>query len=88
MSACQPDKAEAKSALTKAFRTIDVDHSDFIDEQELEKVLMHYYKATGKTCDQSNIKTEALAFLKEVDKNKDGKISLDEFVNYFMQFCK
>jgi len=82
------DKEKAREALTKAFHQVDKDRSNFIEEREVENVLNHYYKATGKQCDSAKCKHEATAFLKEVDKNKDGKISLDEFVNYFMQFCK
>jgi Ca2+-binding EF-hand superfamily protein len=80
-------KAEAKEALTKAFKAVDLDGSGSIDSQELEKVLESYYKSTGKGCDAAKVKKEAQAFLQEVDKNKDNKVCLDEFLTYFMQFC-
>jgi Ca2+-binding EF-hand superfamily protein len=83
---CTPQKA--KEALTKAFHEIDVDHNGTISAQEIERVLAAYYKHSGKQLDQAKIKREGEMCLKELDKNRDGKIELNEFVNYFMQFCK
>jgi Ca2+-binding EF-hand superfamily protein len=81
------NKAEAKAALTKAFQQVDTDKSGTIDSAELEKVLQSYYKSSGKTADAAKIKSEAAAFLKEVDKNNDKQVNLEEFIDYFMQFC-
>jgi len=80
-------KTEAKEALTKAFNQVDTDKSGSIDSGEIESVLRAYYKSSGKTADESKIKSEAAAFLKEVDKNKDNKVNLEEFIDYFLQFC-
>jgi len=82
------DCKNAEAALTKAFRSVDLDHSGSIDTAEVEKVLEAYYKHSGKPIDHAKIKNESAAFMRDVDKNKDNKISLDEFVKYFMQFCK
>jgi len=84
--ACDP--AKAKEALTKAFQMVDTNKSGSIEADEVDKVLMAYYKSSGKPCDSAKCKTEREAFMRDVDKNKDNKISLDEFVKYFMQFCK
>jgi Ca2+-binding EF-hand superfamily protein len=84
--ACSPEKA--REALTKAFHEVDVDKSGSITASEIERVLVAYYKHSNKTLDQAKIKQEAAAFLKDVDKNRDGKIELNEFITYFMQFCK
>jgi Ca2+-binding EF-hand superfamily protein len=80
-------KSDAKAALTKAFNQVDTDHSGSIDASELEKVLQSYYKSAGKPVDAGKIKSDTAAFLQEVDKNHDNKVNLDEFINFFMQFC-
>jgi len=80
--------AANKAKLEQAFHEVDTDHNGHIDGHELEKVLFAYYQAVGQQPNAAKIKTEAAAFMKEVDKNNDHKISLQEFTNYFMQFCK
>jgi len=82
------DKTKAKEALLKAFDQVDTNHSGTIEGSEVEAVLQAYYKHSGKQCDAAKCKNESQAFMKELDKNKDNKISRDEFLNYFMQFCK
>jgi len=86
MTAC--NKSDVKAKLTKAFQEVDRDHNGQIDGSELERVLEAYYKATGKHADQHKIREEAASFMQDVDKNRDNKINLDEFIQYFMQFCK
>jgi len=82
------DPAMLKKALTEAFNEIDSKHQGYIDEGELENLLVMFYKRSGKPVEQGKIKSDAEAFLRDVDKNQDGKIELNEFINYFMQFCK
>lgn len=82
------DKTKAKEALTKAFQKVDTDKSGSLESAEIERVLQEYYKQTGKPCDNAKCKKEAQDFLKDVDKNQDHKVSMEEFIQYFMQFCK
>ena len=81
------DKAKAEAELKKVFAKVDKDNSGFIDCSEVENVLREYYSAMGTKVDVAQIKKEAAAFLKDVDKNKDNKASLQEFTNYILQFC-
>jgi len=85
MAVC--NKADITAKLTKAFQEVDRDHNGTLEPSELEMVLKSYYKSVGKQADQSTISKEVASFVKEVDKNHDNKISLDEFVKYFLQFC-
>jgi len=80
-------KADIMAKLTRAFQEVDKDHSGSLEVSELELVLKSYYKSVGKPFDQTKISTEVASFVKEVDKNHDNRISMDEFVKYFMQFC-
>jgi calmodulin/calcium-dependent protein kinase len=81
------DKAKAETELKKVFQKVDKDGSGFIDCSEVENVLREYYSAMGKSVDAAQVKREAAAFLKDVDKNQDNKASLQEFTAYIMQFC-
>jgi len=85
MAGC--NKADMTAKLTKAFQEVDRDHSGSLEANELEMVLKAYYKSVGKQADQATIASEVSGFMRDVDKNHDNKISLDEFVKYFMQFC-
>lgn len=81
------DKAKAEAELKKVFQKVDKDNSGFIDVNETENVLREYYRSMGKNIDAAQIKSEATAFIKDVDKNKDNKASLQEFTNYILQSC-
>jgi Ca2+-binding EF-hand superfamily protein len=81
------NKTQVKDLLTKAFHEVDLDKSGFIEGREIENVLTGYYKAAGKPVKVDQIKTETKSFMQKVDKNHDNKISLDEFLAYFTQFC-
>lgn len=70
-------------ALGKAFSMFDTDKSGCINASELKNVLHTFYKDTNKTTDQGAIDTSVKQFLKYVDKDNDGKITQDEFVNFF-----
>jgi hypothetical protein len=60
-----------------AFNGIDTDAYGTVDKAEIRKVL----EKSGYT------RTEADEFIRRVDKNKDGKINLEEFISYFINAC-
>jgi Ca2+-binding EF-hand superfamily protein len=66
---------------------VDKDKSGFIDSSEVEKILQEYFQSKGKKMDAAKIKSECAAFLKDLDKNSDNKVSLKEFTDFVMQFC-
>jgi len=86
MAQCNTEKA--KEALKKAFQEIDTDHNGVIDSKELKNVLVSYYKHVNKPLDEGKIEQEVQSCIRDLDKNKDSKIDMNEFINYFMQFCK
>ncbi|CAH1244819.1 CALML3 [Branchiostoma lanceolatum] len=61
--------------LLKTFNKMDKDNSGFIDVEELKQGLQEYFREEPVTEDIVQTIMEA------VDKNKDGKISIVEFVN-------
>jgi len=79
------NEAEIRQALTEAFREVDKDKSGHISASELQVVLESYYKSSGQ---KGNAAKDAQDFLKEVDKGGDNQVSLDEFINFFLQLCK
>jgi len=70
----------SKAEVTKAFKAIDTDNSGSISVSEVENLLKKVY---GTKCDPAKAKSEAEAFVKDLDKNHDGKLTLDELLKYF-----
>jgi len=79
-------KADAEKGLREAFKAVDKDNSGSIDAKEVEAILVKYYQDKKKPCDQAKLKKDVQSFLADVDKNHDSKVSLDEFLKYFMQY--
>jgi Ca2+-binding EF-hand superfamily protein len=81
------DKGKIEQELKAAFNEVDTDRSGFIDAGEVEKMLMSYLQGKGKKADPAKIKSEVAAFVKDLDKDKDNKVSLKEFTDFVMQFA-
>jgi len=81
MSGC--DKRDQIEKLTDAFKNIDKDNSGFIDLSELENAFGQAFKATGKPVDEAEIKRACANIMKSVDKDKDNKITLEEYIQYY-----
>jgi calmodulin len=65
-----------EEVIKKVFKAFDTDNSGFIDAQELADVS----KELGKVMDQAELEE----CLKDLDQNKDGKISLEEFQAWWL----
>jgi len=76
---------DAKAILTKSFYDMDTGRTGYIDAFEVEEVFKKYYASIGRTLDYETLKNKVLAFMKRVDVNDDNKISLEEFLDYFMK---
>jgi Ca2+-binding EF-hand superfamily protein len=74
---------EQIAKLTKAFHDIDKDNSGFIDLSELESAFGAAFKASGRPADEAEIKRACANIMKGVDKNKDNKITLEEYIQYY-----
>ena len=67
------EKALTKAKLLGSFRAFDVDGDDSLDAKELKAILQ---RGTGKSMRDEDVQAIIDAF----DKNSDGKLQLDEFV--------
>jgi Ca2+-binding EF-hand superfamily protein len=76
-----------KAILTSAFNSMDKDGDGFLDHFEIHAVFTSYYNTKlekGNKLDYEKLTTKVMKFMRKVDKNGDGKISLSEFIDYFM----
>jgi len=81
------DKAKVEQEIKACFDVVDKDKSGFVDSSEVEQILLQYYKSKGKQPDPAKVKSECSAFIKDLDSNNDGKVSLKEFTDFVMQFA-
>jgi Ca2+-binding EF-hand superfamily protein len=62
--------------MNKVFKSFDKDNSGFIDINELKDVSVEL----GRPLDAAELEE----CMKDLDQNKDGKISYDEFANWWL----
>jgi len=62
--------------ITKVFQSFDTDGSNYIDINELNNVA----KELGRPLDSAELEE----CMKDLDQNKDGKISLEEFQRWWL----
>lgn len=61
----------------RIFRKYDTDHSGFLERPEIPLVLADTYRAIG--VEKTFTQEEVDSYIRMIDTNKDGKISLDEY---------
>ena len=67
----------------KHFIEYDIDKNGFVEKKELLKLLKQVALFLGFKDTESTKKTTQLVIMSELDNNVDGKISFNEFLNYF-----
>jgi len=77
------NKDQFNEVLKTVFDEVDTDHSGFIDQNEFFNAIKNVFseinaskndvKINEPTIEQTNV------LLKDLDKNQDGKLSMDEF---------
>ena len=70
------DKAKLRAITEAAFKAVDTDNSGFLEINELETVMTNVANDIGV---EKPTKAEVEEVLNELDTNKDGKLSIDEF---------
>jgi len=74
------------AVITKTFREMDTNKDGFLDGFEVEAVFKKYHEEMGQPIGWKQLKEEVSDFMKNVDDNGDKKISLGEFLDYFLRF--
>lgn len=77
VAAINKDKLLTRDKLQKAFQSFDLNGDGYISKEEWEKCF-----GNTKLSQQ-----DWVTFLEEVDSNKDGNISIDEFFNFLEKTC-
>lgn len=77
VAAINKDKVLTRDKLQKTFQSFDLNGDGVITKDEWEK-------GFGNT---KLSKQEWITFLEEIDSNKDGNISMDEFFNFLEKTC-
>jgi Ca2+-binding EF-hand superfamily protein len=80
---CKSNTPEQVERLTKAFHEIDKDNNGFIDISELEHAFAAAFKASGRPADDAEIKRACANIMKGLDKDKDNKVTLEEYIEYY-----
>ena len=70
--------AQIEQEVKELFDKIDTDHSNEIDRKEFRTFIQNLYGKSGKKVSNQTIDK----FIKNLDKDKSGTISLDEFREY------
>lgn len=77
VAAISKDKVLTRDKLQKTFHSFDLNGDGIITKDEWEKCF-------GNT---KLSKQDWMTFLEEVDSNKDGNISMEEFLNFLEKTC-
>ena len=72
------NKEELEEQIKELFQKIDTDHSNEIDKIEFRTFVRKLYQKKGKKINDNVIDK----FIKNLDTDKNGTLSLDEFRNY------
>jgi Ca2+-binding EF-hand superfamily protein len=69
--------AAQKAKILEEFKKLDADNTGFLDRNEVKRSLKELYDAIDLKLTDADVDN----LIKRVDKNNDGKISIDEFIN-------
>ena len=78
------NQEELEEEIKELFLKIDTDHSNEIDRKEFRVFVKNLYKKSGKKISDELIDK----FIKNLDKDKSGTLSLDEFREYAIKVLK
>mmetsp|Transcript_1120 Transcript_1120/g.3098 ORF Transcript_1120/g.3098 Transcript_1120/m.3098 type:complete len:239 (-) Transcript_1120:225-941(-) len=87
-------RRELAMELRKFFKAIDADHSGYLDEGEIELIVTKAKECAAKDSDNHAAKAfqevdfQEILSMDALDKSKDGKVEISEFVDKFIELGK
>ena len=78
------NQEELENEIEELFNKIDTDHSHEIDKIEFRTFVTKFYQKSGKKVNNDTINK----FMKSLDKDKSGTLSLDEFREYAIKILQ
>jgi len=74
--------AEVEQLAREMFKMADTDNSGFIDAKEVQALFIKINNENKKKTDPAKLKKEVECFMKQIDQNKDNKVSFAEFIEF------
>ena len=78
------NQEKLKEEIKELFQKIDTDHSNEIDKKEFRTFVFKIYQKSGKKVNNEIIDK----FMKNLDKDKSGTLSLEEFQEFAISLFK
>jgi len=76
------------AVITKTFHDMDTNKDGYLDGYEIEAVFLKHHQDMGQQIGFKELKSKVANFMQKLDRDGDKKISLDEFLDYFLGFNK
>ena len=73
-------KRDLKTKLEYAFETYDLDGNGYLDQNEIQTVLVGMLDMLGASKNTHNLNALASQIMKDLDSSQDGRVSKEEFV--------
>jgi len=80
------DHAATEKEIKAIFDSFDTNKNGFIESGEVEQMVLQFVKGKEVKLDPTQTKAAVEAYVKSVDSNNDGKISLKEFSDFVIKF--
>jgi Ca2+-binding EF-hand superfamily protein len=77
-------EVELNTVLNGLFDSYDRDHDSYLNAEEVEAMMRHAHRRKNSTSEE-DIRRDAESFMREADKKGDGKIDIQEFLDFYKE---